>query len=310
MNFICKVRCCLLLVPLLLVRCVKEITLDLPNESPRLVVNASFEPGHPFKVRLSASQSVVGVNRPLSVPDSRVYLEQEGVRIDTLLPVSYNGVTIWESQRTVLPNVLYALRVSASGLEPVFTVASAPHPFPVQQAVIQQDDMRVVTLSDGRERLYMPLHIRLPDALPLQPFFGFSVETLCDVYDNAGGVHPVLTGTESRRTPFSADARTSALLYALPEPWSMLHQNYWQLPTRQVDLHVWVDYEPQTEVPRTLMLQWFTFSEAYYRYYLSLTRQGANTPLSDPDALYNNIEGGYGNFSGFARDTLLIPIPK
>jgi len=32
-------------------------------------------------------------------------------------------------------------------------------------------------------------------------------------------------------------------------------------------------------------------------------------PFSDPDAVFNNIEGGYGNFSGYAvsRDTVVIP---
>jgi hypothetical protein len=42
---------------------------------------------------------------------------------------------------------------------------------------------------------------------------------------------------------------------------------------------------------------------------LSLSRQGGNLPLTDPDAVFNNVEGGLGNFSGYsiAIDTIAIP---
>jgi hypothetical protein len=52
-------------------------------------------------------------------------------------------------------------------------------------------------------------------------------------------------------------------------------------------------------------------SEAFYRYHLSLARQGENLPLSDPDAVFNNVQGGLGNFSGYAVsiDTVALPDP-
>ena len=40
-----------------------------------------------------------------------------------------------------------------------------------------------------------------------------------------------------------------------------------------------------------------------------IRRQGGNLPLSDPDAVYNNVTGGYGNFSGYSVrvDTIELP---
>ncbi len=45
-----------------------------------------------------------------------------------------------------------------------------------------------------------------------------------------------------------------------------------------------------------------TINEAYYRYHSSLARQliVRQDPFAEPVTIYNNIEGGYGNFSGFS----------
>ena len=56
-------------------------------------------------------------------------------------------------------------------------------------------------------------------------------------------------------------------------------------------------------------MEWRTLSEEFYKYHLSVDRQGNNLPLSDPDAVYNNVSGGYGNFSGYSVrvDTIELP---
>ncbi|MBL7776183.1 MAG: DUF4249 family protein, partial [Saprospiraceae bacterium] len=79
--------------------------------------------------------------------------------------------------------------------------------------------------------------------------------------------------------------------------------------TASLDLDAIIPFNPAYERPRRLFVEWRTLSEDFYRYHLSLARQGNNIPWSDPDALYNNIQGGYGNFSGFSLsgDTIQIP---
>lgn len=45
-----------------------------------------------------------------------------------------------------------------------------------------------------------------------------------------------------------------------------------------------------------------TITESYYKYHSSLARQVIvrQDPFAEPVTIYNNIEGGYGNFSGFS----------
>ncbi|HJW28791.1 MAG TPA: DUF4249 family protein, partial [Saprospiraceae bacterium] len=45
-----------------------------------------------------------------------------------------------------------------------------------------------------------------------------------------------------------------------------------------------------------------TITEAYYKYQSSLARQVIvrQDPFAEPVFIYNNIDGGYGNFSGFS----------
>ncbi|MFN4256749.1 MAG: DUF4249 family protein, partial [Saprospiraceae bacterium] len=78
-------------------------------------------------------------------------------------------------------------------------------------------------------------------------------------------------------------------------------------PTLSLDAII--PFQPGRERPTHLFVEWRTLSEEFYRYHLSLARQGGNLPLSDPDAVFNNVNNGYGNFSGYSvgHDTLLLP---
>jgi hypothetical protein len=55
-----------------------------------------------------------------------------------------------------------------------------------------------------------------------------------------------------------------------------------------------------------------TITEAYYKYHSSLARQliVIQDPFAEPVTIYNNIDGGYGNFSGFAPDVTSSDLPQ
>ena len=54
-----------------------------------------------------------------------------------------------------------------------------------------------------------------------------------------------------------------------------------------------------------------SITEDYYKYHSSLTRQliVRQDPFAEPVTIYNNIEGGYGNFSGFSPDISSSDLP-
>lgn len=54
-----------------------------------------------------------------------------------------------------------------------------------------------------------------------------------------------------------------------------------------------------------------TITEGYYKYHSSLTRQLIirQDPFAEPVTIFNNIEGGYGNFSGFTPNITSSDLP-
>lgn len=55
-----------------------------------------------------------------------------------------------------------------------------------------------------------------------------------------------------------------------------------------------------------------TITESYYKYHSSLARQLIirQDPFAEPITIFNNIEGGYGNFSGFSPDVSSSYLPQ
>ena len=54
-----------------------------------------------------------------------------------------------------------------------------------------------------------------------------------------------------------------------------------------------------------------TITKEYYKYHSSLARQliVRQDPFAEPVTIFNNIEGGYGNFSGFTQDVAFTDFP-
>jgi hypothetical protein len=115
---------------------------------------------------------------------------------------------------------------------------------------------------------------------------------------------------EQLPTNFLADGRTISLLHNVPEPVVLVNENYWSEDRKTLYLTARIPFDPETERPEKMYITWRTLSPAFYRYHLSLSRQGGNLPLTDPDAVFNNIDSGLGNFSGysFSVDTIVLPV--
>jgi Domain of unknown function (DUF4249) len=292
------------------VQCVKEINLELPTEKPRLVVNGNFEPGQPFKVRISVSQPVYIGSKPPGITNAIVRLEQEGELIEFLSEKLVDGQVVWESKHRAKANVPYSLAVQAGALDPVSATGYAPPAGRLHHIVVLPDSIVRKPLNDSITRWRIPLELTMKTPLPAQPWFGFQVKGIAGHYPDLSVPLPILDSLAQHPASVVTDGRTFALIHQLPENMSMLNENFWRKSDQTLKMQIEMDVQTANEWPHALFLTWFTLSEDFYRYHLSLSRQGFNSPLSEPDALYNNISGGYGNFSGFSRDTQTIWLPK
>ncbi|MDO8368070.1 MAG: DUF4249 family protein [Saprospiraceae bacterium] len=299
-------------VSFLFLRCAREVIIDLPDEPTKLVAVCHFTDGENFRVRISLSQAVNDGNEPeflQSMVDAT--LSVDGQFWDRLKPDTtiINEITYWESNRfqKAESGVEYAFSVRVPGYPSIQSSSKIPDHVDLEAIVLGAGDVSIVPLSDGQSELRIPLELRLKNLPVGEHYFAFNLTHETDVYETLNP--PVFDHKEESRTNFLTDGRTFSLLHDIPEPVVLINENYWADDRRTLYLTARIPFDPETDQPRLIFVEWRTLSEQFYRYHLSLSRQGSNLPFSDPDAVFNNIKGGYGNFSGYAvsLDTVVIP---
>ena len=73
-----------------------------------------------------------------------------------------------------------------------------------------------------------------------------------------------------------------------------------------------VDWIVEDDALERVYVELRSITEEYYRYHSTLARQllAREDPFAEPVSIYNNIEGGYGNFSGFSPGVYSSDLPK
>ena len=296
-------------------RCVREVDIDLPEQPVRIVALSHFTPGQPFRVEVSFSQPLTAAGDPTIPFNADVAIALEGKFLDKLFRVSDDGPRIyWESRDLVATESAYLLSVRIAGIESVQALSYAPNPVLLDRVQIDTGNIRLIDLADGKVAMRVPIKVYLMDLPEEKRYFAFNLAQEVATYPVVNGdIRLDLPPDEYSYEPtkFLADGRTLALVYDTPEGVVLVNENFWSDDNTFLALDALIPFDPADQRPRNLFVEWRTLSEEFYRYHLSVARQGNNLPLNDPDALYNNVTGGYGNFSGysFVTDTISLPYP-
>ncbi|MBK8195536.1 MAG: DUF4249 family protein [Lewinellaceae bacterium] len=301
----------ILIAFIFLVQCAREVTIDIPEEETRIVAVCHFTPGETFKVKVSLSQPVYDSGDPVIPEKVDLTLAKEGAFIDKLYAAtSDDGQLYWESRDLAEPGVAFSITARVDGMKTIYATSAVPPHYPVAPVQIKPADISETILSDGRRLLNVPLELHLEQLPEKNPFFAFSLKHDVDVLQNVGGEWVTDYTYEGLPTNYSADGRTLSLLYDLSEPVVLISDKFWSEDHRTLYLDAKIPYDPaKHEKPRRIYVEWRTLSEEFYRYHLSIARQGSTLPLSDPDAVYNNVQDGYGNFSGYSVEVEMVELP-
>lgn len=292
--------------------CAKEVVIDLPEESTKLVAVCHFTEGENFRVRLTLSKPVNdGSKTEYLRRDVDATLSVNGQFWDRLIPdtIITSRITYWKSNKNQLaePGVRYTFNVRVPGYPPIQSSGIIPEHIRPEPVVINLDKMLIVPVANGLSELRVPLSVSLPSLPPEGRYFAFNLTHEKDVYESFNP--PVIDFTEQGQTNFLTDGRTFSLLHDIPEPVVLVNENFWADGRKTLELIARILFDPQQERPKRIFLEWRSLSEEFYRYHLSLSRQTSSLPLSEPDAVFNNIIGGYGNFSGYTVTMDTIPLP-
>jgi Domain of unknown function (DUF4249) len=303
----------ILILLFLHLRCAREVTIDLPEEAPKTVVICHFKPDNKFFVQLSRSQSVFS-SEPFDILDSnecKATLSIDGLYWDRL-KYKYDpesGEYFWVSRKTPEPGIPYSIAVQMPGNPLVEAISKVPNFFPIDAQRLLVGSPYTIPLPDGTFALRVPLEIKLKDLPAKNRFFAFQLTHSTNVYQNING-STVFDYSYQANASFTTDGRTLSLLNDLSaaEPVVLVNENFWDSDHSTIRLDAIIQYKVGLEKPTQIVIEWRTLSEEFYKYHLSLSRQGNNSPLNDPDAVFNNVKNGYGNFSGYSvsYDTVLL----
>jgi hypothetical protein len=291
---------------LLLARCTREVTIELPEQATRVVAVGNFTEGDKFRVSLSFSQPVDDGGAVKFPEKAEVTVAANGQFYDRLFKeISTDGEVFWEGNDPAKTNVPYSLRVTVPGYPPLEASTQIPAHTRLERIPLNTTAFQIQNLADGRKALIVPLELRLASAIPAQPYFAFNLTHETEVFEIVEG-EPVPDYSYETATFFLTDGSTLSLLHNISEPVVLVNEKYWTEDRRTLRLNAYIPYKPNIEKPRRIFIEWRTLSEAFYRYHLSVARQGSNLPLNDPDAVFNNVKGGYGNFAAYSvrMDTL------
>lgn len=277
----------------LAVGCERDVSVDLPREPARLVVNAFFTPDSVVRVQVSRSQSVLERPRLLAVEGAEVKLYEEGREVAVLRPDAQRKFLYQSDGKPVRAGRNYAVVVSAPNYEPA--TAENAVPLPVRIKGIAVSEAAGVSLEGA---VYNLLRVELDDPAGEENYYAVRIkavtyETKTDPRtgktdtlrrESFGDLfaEPTVSGFRAEEQLLFADrlfdGRTTALLaYFYPLP------------------------EADRSEYRILLL---SVSKAYYEYHRRLpghlTNQSFEILGGEPVPMPGNITNGYGIFAGYS----------
>lgn len=272
--------------------CEQVIEPDLPEHTPRLVLQAFFTPDSTWVAFVGRSVGILEAmpEREMSVADATVELLKEGRVIDRLEFFQEERVYLWE-EGALQAGESYSLRVAAPGFATIEATDAIPRPVPtaVVSYLTHTSDR-----SESRIKGDMSIKLEIQDPpgetnyyqIRMFAFFdselyegSFSTQDPSIIADNAADE----SFTESFYTaPFFKDTLFDGQTHAIE-----LSGNY-NAPERT-----------------SFRVQVLHVSETYYEYLRSakLHESTLDNPFAEPLSVYSNVENGYGIFAGYSSQT-------
>ncbi|GAB4421729.1 MAG: hypothetical protein OHK0039_36970 [Bacteroidia bacterium] len=304
---------------LLLAACDAIVDRPLPEHTPRLVVNAFFQPGLPMDVYLTRSY---GPLEDLSlddilVSDARVELFKSNQSLGVLpyrdtvfnanpFPGEPNVSGKYESAQVADTGATYTLRISHPTYGEAEATTRIPLPVRVRRVWVEQSVAQTIDNFGNTQGFQSLVYVEIDDPAGEVNFYEFGAKLW--VQDSLYGSDPFvydafLYGTATPGTnggydfdsalPNDAGKDGQTITYVFL---TYLHNAYEE--KRTIDI-------------QSVVLTSSSYNEDYARFKEELNRQrSTNTggfTLIPPEAVivYSNVEGGYGIFSGIttSRDS-------
>jgi len=292
-----------LLFLLVCVGCTTNILIPIPETDAQLVLVGSFSPDAPIQVRVSTLQTVQDTLAPDFPVDATVLLYADDNYVDQLELALDSVSNQWMYQSTVKPvqGVRYRVVVQAPGYPELWAADALPPSGPAPVFVVDTANIEK-TSTDWT----FQVQAQLP-ASNNHRWYMFGLAGVVGVYEQINDTWE-LQAYQEWPLLVNTNPGTSGYVYLAANYFALVQEDFWsKSEDRTLSLTVEMPFLSEPVRPHAVILVWRSISEAGYRFYSSVNRQGDyDSPIGSPDAVYNNVIGGWGNFSGYVevRDTI------
>ena len=279
---------CGLLLLLALSACEQVIEPDLPEHTPRLVLQAFFTADSTWVAFVGRSVGILEPmpEREMAVADATVELLKEGRVIDELKFFQRDRVYVWE-KGALQAGESYLLRVSAPGFAAIEATDAIPTPVPTE---IVSYLTRPSVRSDSRIKGDISIKLEIQDPpgetnyYQIRMFAFFRSERLEGSFSTQD---PSIIADNAADEPFTE-------FYTAP----FFKDTLFDGQTHEIELSSNYNVPEHTR----LFLQILDISETYYEYVKSaeLHEFTQENPFAEPVSVYSNVENGYGIFAGYS----------
>ncbi|MBK9981495.1 MAG: DUF4249 domain-containing protein [Saprospiraceae bacterium] len=281
-----------------------ETTIDFQSKAePKLTIISQISPILPSswdeaqRVYVYASQSASDSSLFYTPDNLTVFVTEieSGISIQ-LVFVTEDGKTFYKIPDGFLKaGFNYTISAHASGFDDVQATTAIPSPSTIRDLSIKTISIEQSELNDFKKNIRYTLQFRINHTEPNQYYH----LVFYNAYDSL-----------SARYLVDPELSDNQLFIHHYDYGVLINRN--DLTPDQLLTFNFVDWTIGGHDLKTVYVELRSITEEYYKYHSSLARQliVRQDPFAEPVTIFNNIKGGYGNFSGFASSTASSDLPK
>lgn len=188
----------------------------------------------------------------------------------------------------------YAIEASAPGFEPVYATTTIPEPSLITDLKIKDIDIQPSQKDEFKDIVRYTVEFNIEHQL-YNRYYHLVFYNRYGTSTTLFHIDPELSDDQ----PFVRHYAYGVLLDKEDLPAGPLEFNF-------------VDWVVENGELKTVYVELRSISEEYYKYHSSLARQVIvrQDPFAEPVTIFNNIDGGYGNFSGFSPTISFSDLPE
>lgn len=281
------------------IACVEPVVPDINPPDPRLVVNSTFRPFHPITVRLTKSESILGMLPDEAILDAIVEIYQGNELLETLpLVPNDDPDAAYYSSRQLCPRMgrEYVIRVTAKGFPPVSASSIIPEPVSIsyfQVGAAKRDMGRNTEKAIYDYRVFL----RYDDPPTSGNYYHLNFYQQVDDYRVGSAGDTVITQSQLIPVTFS-DATDDNWVRASIVGGILLQDEPFN---GGITFQLSTEIDPARQKLGLFYVELRTVSQEYYLYQTSVSRQQRSPSggLNEPVFIFNNIRDGHGIFAGY-----------